>query len=133
TSDASGAFELALPGLPCAIAVTAPQRATVVHSLARPPATALRLPMPNWRDGPTALRVQAPVAGVAWSVRIAPFAAEFVDVAADQPFTLPLEGPLLATLRVRTLLDGVHWSAPRSTGECALLGTFDVSAALGAH
>jgi hypothetical protein len=63
-------------------------------------------------------------------VRVEPPDREFTAVAADRAFARALPSPVLATLRVRCCREGGDWSAPRVAAEVALLGDWELPAAL---
>src|SRR5262249_14304806 len=89
-----------------------------------------RCPLPTWPEGPAQLRVPAPEPAVAWGVRIEPPDREFTAVAAERAFARALAVPVLATLRVRCCRSGGEWSAPRVAAEVAVIGDWELPAAL---
>jgi hypothetical protein len=130
TSDADGAFELLPPNAAQFVVAVSAGVVELRRTLARGATGPLRCPLPVWTAAPAQLRVPPPVQGVPWGVRVEPPDREFTAVAADQPFARALSAPVLATLRVRCRRSGGDWSAPRVAAEVAVIGDWELPAAL---
>lgn len=123
-----GRFAVGFAGKACQVTVRRPGGAALQFTVDRQGPVARDLKLPEWVEAPTLLQVPAPGAA-AWFLRIKPALADFVEVAAGQPFEQPLAQPQLADLRVLVRTAG-KWSTGKELRDAVVIGTFAVPAEL---